>query len=221
MAGLLSKKRVDEETPEAGTRPPAGKMPPKGHEKDMAEIEEPGPQGGGTNVTANEQEAYELFMAQVANVMYDKRTLPKLIQRLHAGNAPAEAIGQAASAIVMRVQDSAEESGRRVDPDILLSAGKETVEMMGELAEKSGIEVTPDMLEQAYLLGVDQFRATRQQQGKLAPEAFQQDMNMLKEADQQGRLDDVVPGLSGFAQKGKPPAKEEAEPPADDDEEDY
>jgi hypothetical protein len=162
-----------------------------------------GPQPGGTNVTPNEQEAYEIFMAQVGNVLYDPKTIPKLLQRLNSGGPKADAIAQTAMAIVMRVQDSAEESGRRVDPDILLSAGKETVEMIGEICDKAGLEVTTDELEQAYLLGVDQYRATRQQQGKLAPEAFQQDMNFLKQADAEGRIDEVVPGLSSYADKAK------------------
>ena len=181
-----------------------------------------GPQAGGSNVTPNEQEAYELFMAQVGNVLYDPKTIPKLLQRLQTGESRADAIAQAATALVMRVQDSAEESGRRVDPDLLLSAGKETVEMIGEICDKAGLEVTPEELEQAFLIGVDQFRAIRQQQGKLAPEAFQQDMNLLKEADAEGRIDEVVPGLTEFAKKAqqkpgtKAPAEEE---PAEDLEE--
>jgi hypothetical protein len=222
MAGLLSKKPVDENAAAgAETRPP-GKAIPQSQEDSVDELEKPGPQTGGTNVTPNEQEAYELFMAQVGNVMYDKKTLPKLIERLHAGAKAAESIGQTAAAIVMRVQDSAEESGRRVDPDILLAAGKEAVEMLGELAERSGIDVTDEVLEQAYLLGVDQFRAIRQQQGKLAPEAFQQDMNFLKQADEEGRIDEVAPGLTTFAQKARPqPGAEPAEEQPDEEEGEY
>jgi len=203
MAGLLSKTPM----PESGGKPPGmpDEMPMDAAESGMGK-------SGPGEASPEEQEQLELFMANVGNVMYDAKTLPALVKRLGTG-APADAIGQAAASIIARVEESANQNGMQVDGDLLLHAGKETVQMLGEIAAKVGIELTDDQLNQAMLLGVDYYRALRQKQGKLNPEPFQRDVETLKSADAEGRIEEVAPGLTEFAKRSTtlmaPPQKEE------------
>lgn len=180
------------------------------------------PEGDG-NVMPEEQEAYAAFMVNVANVLFDEKSLNGIVERLSSGE-PVPAVAQTAAMVVMRVEDSAEESTQtQVDPDILLNAGKETVEILAEMSEKAGIHsFTEEELEAAYLAAVDQYRQTREKQGKIQPSQFQQEMAELKQSDDDGTLDQKYPQIAQYAEHvkkrgaagGQPPQQVEPEPGA-------
>jgi hypothetical protein len=158
--------------------------------------------GAEPNVTEEEQAAYEAFVGNIGKLLYDRASMPAIVQSLqNAGPHPVSALSQTAASIIMRVEDSAEEEvGEQVDPEILLNAGRETVGALAEMAETIGVhQFADDELESAFLGAVDIYRAARQKQGKITDTGpFQQDLMRLKSADDAGALETEYPEIAQY-----------------------
>ena len=165
---------------------------------------QPQPANGGglePNVSPEEQQAYDAFVGNMGNLIYDDSVKDRLLKDLSTGD-PIDALARAAAAMVMRTEDSASEAtGEQVDPEILMNAGLEAVELLAEFAENSGVNTyDEDQMESAYLLAVDKYRQSRQNQGKLKPEAFQSDLDQLVQADKAGTIGKQFPAIEKYSQ---------------------
>jgi len=155
-----------------------------------------GPQA---NVTPEEQAEYDQFVNNALLVIYDKTTFPKVLQSLaSAPNDPATALAQTAVMVVRRLRDSASQKSVELNPDVMFHGGVEVIEDLANVSDKAGIHTfTAKELEGATYAAMDLYRAQDQADGNIDQEKFKQDLAQLKEADDQGRLGELLPGLEG------------------------
>lgn len=158
-----------------------------------------------SNVSPEEQQQYNEYVENGMNMMYDEKIMPQLMETVTGSGNPIEGLANAIMAIVTRLDDSAEKKGVTIPGDVKLHGATEIMEQMVELAETAGVhEYTEEEMESAYYRAIDLYRESRQEQGKLPVEDLKQDMGELVEADKQGRLEDMMPGIGQFAQRGNP-----------------
>lgn len=187
-----------------GLMNPAGAAPEAG-KPGMGQAKAAPPQGDGTagapNVSPEEQAQYDQFVGQAMNMMYDEKITPTIVKSLSNAESPAEGLGRTLAMIVMRVEDAAQDQGVSFSGDVMLHGAEELLEQLVEIGEAAGLkDYTPEEMESALYLGLDTYRATRQQQGRLPVDEISQDFDALLAADQSGDVDSIVPGLSGYAQ---------------------
>ena len=193
MAGLMKRAGQGQQGPSN-----EGGMGPS---QDPATTPAPGDQDE-SNVTPEEQAEYDQFVTNGMKLMYSEETLPKVLESIAGDGNPIEGLGTALAMLVMRVEDSAKDSGREISGDVKLNAATELLEQMAELATEAGIhDFSPEDMEVALFHGLDVYRETRAQQGELPVDELTEDMAQIVKADQQGRIDEVVPGLKEYAQK--------------------
>jgi type III secretion system FlhB-like substrate exporter len=154
-----------------------------------------------SNVSPEEQAQYTQFVENAMAMMYDDKMMPTLIQQLKTGDKPAEALGNAVATIVMRLEDSAKDKGIDLSGDVMFHGATEILEQLVELAEAAGVEVSEEDMESALYIGLDTYRSTRQQQGRLPTDEISQDMQELLQAEQEGTIDQMLPGISEYAQR--------------------
>lgn len=200
MAGLLSKGN----TPEPGAA-----MQPGAMGKPSADQMLVGGEGAGegeSNVSPEEQAQYDQFVKNGMELIYDEKTMPQLMQSLEGAGTPTEGLANALVTVVMRLEDSAKQQGQEISGEVIMHAATELMEQLVELAEAAGVhEFTPEDIESSYLLAIDTYRTARQGKGDLPVDDLKQDMDMMMQADQQGRLDEVVPGISEYAKRAPKP----------------
>ena len=163
-------------------------------------------------VTPEEQEQYDLFVSNGMKLLYDQKVMPKLMESIRGGgNAtedgnPIEGLANALSMLVMRLEDSAAEKGQPISPDVMLHGGTELLEQMADLAEQAGVHTFDESeIETALYLALDTYRTTRQQQGKLPEDQLKADMQQLAQAEQDGSIDEIIPGITEYAKKAPKP----------------
>lgn len=159
-----------------------------------------------TNVTPEEQEQYNQFVTNGMQLMYSEQSMPQLIQTIKSGGTPVEGIANALATLVMRLEDSSGQQGAEISGDAKFHGASEILGQMAELAEQAGVpEFSEEDIESALYLALDIYRTTRQKQGKLPEGDIAQDMQTLMQAEQQGRLDEILPGIQEAASKGGAP----------------
>ena len=158
------------------------------------------------NVTPEEQQQYDQFVTNGMQMLDDEKALPQILESIRGDGNPVEGLANALVALVMRLEDSAEEQGQKISGDVMLHGGTELLEQMVEIAEKAGVhEFDEKEMESALYLALDTYRATRQEQGKLPEEALQADMQELVQADQAGGLEELIPGITKYAETAPKP----------------
>jgi len=166
--------------------------------------------GDDSSVSPEEQAQYEQFVDQAKILMYDERFLPTLLERL-ATNVDDETgftgvqddIAQAAVLIIQRVQEAATQAGEQVSDDVLMQAGEDVVELLGELVEAADIaEVDEETLTGAFYRALDLWRQQGEANGTIDGEALKQQFGMIQQADQEGRLGELLPGIDAAMREG-------------------
>lgn len=191
MAGLLN------QAPQSN-KPQPGMMLSDGADQGVAPEESADEEQ--PNVSPEDQAQYDQFVQNGMELMYGEQVMPALLKSIESTEDPAEGLGNAVATLVMRLDDSASKAGQEISGDVKLHAAKELLEQMAELAEEAGIhEYTEEEMESAFYFALDVYRTTRQAEGKINPEEFQGDMQEIQAADQEDRIDEVLPGLSGYA----------------------
>jgi hypothetical protein len=181
MAGLLSQQQA---APPAATPGVAATAP--GQTGD----EQP-------NVTPEEQAIYDQFVDNALSAIYDDKSLPQIIESLKGDGNPVDGLANTAVTVVIRVQDSAEQAGQNMPPDVVFHAGSEILEDLAGLAEKAGIhQFTPEELEGAMFQAMDIYREMKGRDGGAERPQIVEDFNQIAALDQAGKLDEVAPGLT-------------------------
>ncbi len=161
----------------------------------------PAPQQGGgeeqPNVSPEEQAIYEQFVNNAFSVIYDEKSLPSIIESLKGDGNPVEGLANTAVGVVVRVQDSAENAGQALPPEVIFNAGAEILEDLAGLAEKAGVhEFTPEEVEGAMFQAMDLYREMKGGADGAALSGAKEDFSQIVALDQAGRLDEVAPGLT-------------------------
>lgn len=123
------------------------------------------------------------------------------------------ALALAATTVIV-VLEAVRRAGEKPSDDVLLQGGKEVLESIAELGEKAGEqEYSQDELNQAWLMGLDLYRATAESEGLVDDAALKAQFDEIVSADKEGRLGSVLPALDN-AEVREPAAEEEpAAPP--------
>jgi len=119
-----------------------------------------------------------------------------------------------AATTVIVVLEAIRQSGEKPADDVLMHGGKEILEVIADLGEKAGEqEYSQDQLNQAWLMGLDLYRATAESEGLVDDAALKAQFDEIVTADKEGRLGSVLPALDN-AEVREPAAEEEpAAPP--------
>lgn len=153
----------------------------------------------GVNVSPEEQALYETTVLNALAIIYagdDEKPAPKVIEALSASENPIMNLATAAVSIVTYLVQSAKEHGSPIPDEILYHAGTAIVEELAAIAEREGIhEFTEEQIEQAFYQALDMYRTAGEQSGDVDPEALKQGFEVVRQADAEGRLDDVLPGI--------------------------
>lgn len=211
MAGLLNKQ--EEQQPQPGMPSAGGNGRPAPQEGEQLTAG-PGAEGG-ENVSPEEQEAYNEFVSNGLQLIYSEKAMPQILESIEAGGNPIQGLANSMVMVVVRLEDSAQDQGREFSGDVKLHAATEIMEHMVELAEAAGVhEYSEEDMESALYLGMDIYRSIRQEEGSLPVEELSQDMQALMEADKQGRLDEIIPGIEEFAKNAPKPEDMQQQQPA-------
>lgn len=173
------------------------------------------------NVTPEEQQEYDLFVGQALNLIATpehQKVRDALVKLLSAGEDRVAALASAAVYVVEGVEKSAGRAGKEFNVDVLLHGGQEITEHLADFAKAKKIHAfSPEEVEAAFLQAVDQYRLKNQ--GRLDPEAAQQDLQEVAAAEESGEIDQVMPGLKEAAMKGQEIASGEGAPVPPEEEE--
>lgn len=156
------------------------------------------------NVSPEEQEQYTRFVENGSDLIYDEKGLDKLVQAIDGDGNPVEGMANTLATVVMRLQDSAEKAGEKLDGEMMMQGAAELFGLLVEVAEKANVHKFSEKdQESAWLMANDIFRSTRQQQGRLPVDQLQADFEQMMQAEQAGTLDEMLPGIQEYAQRAQ------------------
>lgn len=196
----------EDDTPEeeASEAPEAEAAP----EAPMEDAEEP------SNVSPEEQQQYDRFVDNCYSVIYDQKTLPKILKSLDATDDPVMNLANTVVTVVDFVEKSARGAKMEISGDVLMHGGAEVMGDLADLAGKVNIhDYSEDEIEAATLRAMDMYREKQRADGTLDINAAKGDVREVMMADREGRLGEVLPGVEErYGVKGKPAG----EPPAEE-----
>jgi len=165
-----------------------------------AEMAAGGEQEGAPNVTPEEQKAYEQFVGNALTMISDPKTRSGILASLEGDGNPQEGLAMTASTVVKQVADSARQNGMKLSGDVLLHGGQEIVESLADVQASAGIaDLSDKEIEGAFFRGLDLYREMSTKDGSLDPATFEEDFRSIVAANKEGRLDELVPGITEAA----------------------
>lgn len=219
MAGLLGSASGPMTTNSAPAQPAAVTQTPPGTAP--AAPDESDEDGEMPNVTPEEQAQYEAFVNNGLEVIYGKGegesgepgAREDILNRLRESSDPIENLANTTVWLVTMLETSAESGGVQLDDAVVMHGGKAMLEELAEVAEAANIhDYSEKEMEGAWYRGLDLYRETATEQGRIDPDMLKQQFGEIEEADRQGRMGDVLPQLGSEAD-GKvptPPTPQEA-----------
>ncbi len=158
----------------------------------------------GTSVSPEEQEQYNAFVTNGMQMIDNPEALPKFLESIKGAGSPVEGMANALAMLVMRLEDSAAESGQKISGDVMLHGGTELLEGLVELAEAAGVhEFDEKEMESALYLAMDIYRTSRTESGSLPDKELSRDWQELQRAERGGELEEMLPGIGEY-DKGLP-----------------
>tara|TARA_R110000737_G_scaffold279417_2_gene286111 strand:+ start:217 stop:885 length:669 start_codon:yes stop_codon:yes gene_type:complete len=158
------------------------------------------------NVTPEEQEEYEMVVDNAYKLLYSN--VETTLENMSQGDIVTGMANTVAN-VFSRISDTAKRDGVKFTDGVLLAAAGEIMEDMADLVTETGIdEPTPEQMESAMYGAVEQYR--EMQQKNVNPEEAVGEFMQLRDAEKNGTLEELAPGVSErFAQFV--PSPEEAE----------
>lgn len=164
-------------------------------------------QGEKPNVSPQEQAQYDQFMNNGFSIIYDPKTFPTIVQRIRNAVDPAEGLAAVVAMVVTFLEKSALEQKVTLSPDVLFQGGIALGEDLAEILEKAGIhKFSEKELESATYRAMDIYRQHAANTGALDAKQIQQDWSSLVQANNDGTLDKMMPGLKDAMQPPERPA---------------
>lgn len=123
-------------------------------------------------------------------------------------SAPIMALASAAVTIVSQLDDSARKAGKPISDDVLFHGGLDVVQELAEVADAAKIhDYSQEDITGAFAQAVDQYRAKAVSDGRTTDDTLKQQFGEINQADQEGKLGDILPGLSSGPPQGEPPVQ--------------
>lgn len=189
MTGLDTLRQSEPEPGPEGSRPD--------EMEDAAEGEEVEDE---SNVSPEEQALYEQTVRNGLTIIYPKgeeaAVAPSVIDTLKSSDNPIVNLASAAVSIVTYLRDSAKEAGQPLPDEILYHAGVALCEELAEVAEAEKIfDYSEEQIEQAFYQALDMYRVSGEQTGDVDSEQLKAGFETIRQADAEGRLGEVLPGI--------------------------
>lgn len=187
----------------------AGATPAPGG--DPSRIDDSDEQGEQPNVSPEEQAQYDEFVNNGLKVIYgggegeEPGARPDILNRLRESSDPIENLANTTVWLVTMLETSAEKGGAQLDDAVVMHGGKAILEELAEVAEAANIhDYSEKEMEGAWYRGLDLYRETATQDGRVDPDALKAQFGEIEEADRQGRMGDILPQMGSEAD-GKTP----------------
>lgn len=170
--------------------------------------------GAPQQASPEEQAQYEQFVNKAYELIYAQgEANPAILKSLEGNGDPIDGLANTAAMVVLRVEEAAEASGAQLADGVVYNAGIEILEDLASLARTAGIhEFDEKDTEAALYRALDVYRAFKEGAGGIDQQKYQAELGQVVEADRQGKLGQIVPGLD----RGKP-APAGGEPPMQKD----
>lgn len=201
MAGLTNP--MPQQPPQASAPAPAASDPSQPGAA-PAPGAQPQQQSSGPPLTDGpvDPETYQKVVANCMNTV--TQALPTILKSIASSPDKPGALATAAVHVLMRVEDSFEQSGGKLVLTMTFNSGAATLIDISEAAEKAGVHAySQKELEAAFLQAVDQYRVIRAHQGRIDQAQFQQQLQQMKQDADNGTLEKQFPGLDQMKQIGQ------------------
>tara|TARA_Y100000310_G_scaffold315824_1_gene366857 strand:- start:3318 stop:4037 length:720 start_codon:yes stop_codon:yes gene_type:complete len=153
------------------------------------------------NVSPQEQQQYDQFVGNGMKLIFAEGARDQIAERIRQSD-PIEGLAAATVMVVKRLSESAEAKGTQIPNDVLLHGGLEIMGNIAELAEAANVhKYSEDDIEQAMYQALDQYGTQELESGRLDKEGIAQDFQAMMEADQAGRIDEILPGIEEKARQ--------------------
>jgi hypothetical protein len=183
------------------------------------------PQDEQPNVSPEEQQIYDQVVGKAADIIYGKgKVMPEIVEALKpakgtptgegeedqaqpegqgkVGNPAVLALANTAVQIVQKLDVAAKDAGQPIPDDVLYHAGSEVVEMLAEVAEAAGFhDYSEEEINGAFLQAVDLYRPIAEEMGRTSSDQLKQQFGEIEQADQQGQLGQLLPGIDQGTQE--------------------
>lgn len=117
------------------------------------------------------------------------------------GNPAVLALANTATQVVNKLDTSSREQGFTIPDDVLYHAGSEIVGMLAEVAETAGFhDYSEDEINGAFYQAIDNYRPIAEKMGRTDNATLQQQFGEIEQADQQGKLGEILPGMESQPQ---------------------
>jgi hypothetical protein len=209
MAGLLSGGGVA--VPTQGTSNEPGAVPDTGAPRINGPAEEAGAspspnevsdrlgdEEGMEQASPEEQAQYDQFVTNGMQVIYDEKegVRADILARLKESSDPKENLANTTAWLVTMLETSAEKNGAQIDDAVVMHAGKELMEQLADVCQAANIHDFSDKdMEGAWYRGLDLYRETATQDGRVNPDQLKEQFGEIERADQEGRLNQLLPGF--------------------------
>lgn len=172
-----------------------------------------GPPGKGGGAT-NEQDQYDMFVANGISLIHDPKISEGLIKRVAGAADPVDAIARVTLDIVQRLESSAQKNGMELSPTTLAHGANDLMGEVITLAEAAGMQpLNDEQRHQAYSLATALYLDSAVKSGKITPEQLQQ-MGQEASATPQGQkiAQQVRGGGGGGGERQPMPATQPQQP---------
>lgn len=185
------------------------------------EAEDEGEVPTGNEASPEEQAIYDQVVNNALEIIYpqgEEALAPQIRESLTAGDKPVMNLALAAVAVVSGLVASAKQANQPIPGEVLFHAGAQIVELLAEAAEAFKLaDYSDEDIERAFYIASDMYREQAKASGDLDEEALKADFAELEKANEEGRIEEMLPGAVEHAQKTTPQAGEE--PPVEEEEE--
>lgn len=157
------------------------------------------------NVSPEEQAQYEQFVNNGLEVIYggdgdEAGARPDVLSRLQESSDPLENLANTAVWLTTMLETSAENGGTQLDDAVVFHGGKAILEELAEVAQAANIhDYSEKEMEGAWYRALDLYRETATESGRIDPEALKQQFGAIEQADQQGRMGELLPHIDEAA----------------------
>lgn len=143
------------------------------------------------SVSPEEQAAYDKFVGSGLKILYSPKMDKQLRQAMKGGGNPIMGVAGVVNAVVGRMANA-----MQLDPAVLFHGMVELIEAAVELAEEAKLhEFSEQDMERVFLKTIEMFAQQNPGMGK----QMRRDMQELIEAEKQGNVEAVVPGITEYA----------------------
>lgn len=197
---------------------------PAGQSQQPQPSDQQGQGDGGEKATPEEQAQYDQFVNNALEIIYPKGEaqgmspaikahlsgqfepeLQNLLQRVQPPlnpSSPIEALAATAALLVMTLENSAGQSGKEIDASVVFHAGLEITQILADDGKEFGLfDLSEKDQEHAFYRAVDIYRQVSPRAQQAQPE-LAGEFDQLKQANDQGDMGKVLPGIDKAAAGG-------------------